>query len=579
MWQHPTWREQIWAQLSQPWDIIVVGGGITGAGILREAARLGLRALLVEQRDFAWGTSSRSSKLVHGGLRYLAQGKLGLIHESVQERQRLLAEGAGLVTAQGFLIAKSSSALTNATYRLGMIFYDLMAGRRAYQEYGRAEFALLAPHISQATGGFRFLDAQTDDARLVLRVISEALDLGAAALSYAAAEQLLLDDRQVVGVRLRDTRTGAVAEARAALVINAAGAWSDQLRRQIGQAPHMRPLRGSHLIFPAWRFPVAQVINVIHPWDKRPVFAVPWEGVTLVGTTDLDHDAALDSEPRISGAEVAYLMAALDHYFPGLGLTLDDVQATYAGVRPVISSGRVAPSQASREHVIWYERGLLTVTGGKLTTFRTVALSALREARRHLPELPAPDRRAPSLTPLRVERPAGTGGLSDPAWARLAGRYGRSAPDLIAAAQPGELECIQGTTTLWAELRWSARHEGVVRLEDLLLRRTRLGLLIAQGGLAQIERIRAICQPELGWDDARWQAEQEAYRELWSASYSLPARAEIPDWRASPAEAPRPGRGGYRAIPLLAAAALLLAWLLGRKKRRPSLPVARAASR
>lgn len=564
MWQHPNWRETTWSALDQPFDLIVVGGGITGAGILREAARLGLRALLVEQRDFAWGTSSRSSKLVHGGLRYLSQGQIKLMYESVQERQRLLAEGEGLISAQGFLIPKSKNALKNASYRIGLIIYDIMARRLNYQEYSRAQFELLAPHLTRegVAGGFRFLDAKTDDSRLVLRVISEALDLGALALNYAAAQQVLRDGDRVVGVQVRDALTDRTTDVRATLVINATGAWSDQLRGQIGEAPRMRPLRGSHLVFPSWRLPVAQAVHFAHPWDKRHIFATPWEGITLVGTTDLDHEGALNSEPRISGEEVAYLMAGLHHQFPMLDLTLDDIIATYAGVRPVIHSGKADPSQESRDHVIWQEHGLLTVTGGKLTTFRVIALDALTEAQRHFPHLPAPDRRSASLTPVVVERP--TASLSDEAWTRLVGRYGRHAAALVEQAQPGELDVIDGTTTLWAELRWSACHEGVQRLEDLMLRRARLGLLLPQGGLGHIERIRAICQPELGWDDARWEREQQNYEQLWQSSYSLPAHAEIPDWKTHPVQTPS-RTIDQKTVGLWAGLLLIIAWLFGRQ--------------
>ncbi len=295
---------------------------------------------------------------------------------------------------------------------------------------------------------------------------------------------------------------------------------------------HIRPLRGSHLIFPAWRLPVAQALSFLHPVDRRPVFIFPWEGITLVGTTDVDHDAALNDEPAISPEEVAYLMAAVESQFPSLNLTLDDVTATFAGVRPVIGTGKEDPSKESRDHVVWEEDGLLTVTGGKLTTFRRIALDVLKSVSHRLPGLPKFSDKLPVLDPTPVSLPAAAAGLDESQRRRLLGRYGAAAADLVAAAQPGELEPIPDTAALWAELRWAARSEAVLRLDDLLLRRVRLGLLLPGGGEALLPRIRAICQPELGWDDATWDAEQAAYLALWRGCYSLPDRSAIPDWKA-----------------------------------------------
>jgi len=228
---------------------------------------------------------------------------------------------------------------------------------------------------------------------------------------------------------------------------------------------------------------------------------------------------------------VSYLMAAAEALFPALNLSLSDVISTYAGVRPVIGSGQADPSRESRDHVVWEENGLLTVTGGKLTTFRLVALDALAAASGRLLDLPRLSRDLPALKPIGAELP-GAEALDDWQRRRLLGRYGADAAALVAAALPGELEPIPGTQTLWAELRWAARAEGVVQLDDLLLRRTRLGLLLPAGGESLLPAIRAISQPELGWDDARWEAEASAYLRLWRSSYSPPDRSSVPDWRA-----------------------------------------------
>ncbi len=535
MWTQ-AWRSRLWPRLSEPWDILIIGGGITGAGILREAVRLGLRALLVEQRDFAWGTSSRSSKLVHGGLRYLAQGKLRLTRASVRERKRLLAEGPGLIDPLGFLLATYRGDRPGRwTYKAGLSIYDLLALQWSHRYYSPQDFQMLAPHVERRglKGGFRYGDAQTDDARLVLRVIREAVAAGGVALNYAAAEELEREGGRVVGARVVDRLEGRSAVVRARVVINATGAWADRLRAQVGAPPRIRPLRGSHLIFPTWRLPVAQALSFLHPQDRRPVFIFPWEGIALVGTTDLDHEQPLDDEPAIAPAEVSYLMAAVESQFPALDLGLDDVIATFAGVRPVIGSGRADPSRESRDHVVWEEDGLLTVTGGKLTTFRLIALDALRAARRRLPGMPRPDRRLPVLDRVDVPLPAARP-LNEGQRRRLLGRYGAEAPALVGAAGEGELEPIPGTPTLWAELRWAARAEGVAHLDDLLLRRVRLGLLLEEGGRAILPEVRAIVQPELGWSDARWEAEEAAYLDLWRRAYFLPAREAIPAWHTGP---------------------------------------------
>ncbi len=580
MWQN-NWRDKVWSRLDEPWDVIVVGGGITGAGILREATRLGLRTLLVEKRDFGWGTSSRSSKLVHGGLRYLKEGRVRLTRASVHERKRLLSEGPGLIDPLGFLLATYEGDRPGRwTYSAGLSIYDLLALQWSHRHYSAEDFQMLAPHMAQTglEGGFQYGDAQTDDARLVLRVIQEAVADGGVALNYAAAEELVRADGQVRGMRLRDEVDGRVAELRGRVIINATGAWADHLRQQVGGAPAIRPLRGSHLLFPAWRLRVAQAVGFLHPVDRRPLFIFPWEGVTLVGTTDVDHEQPLGAEPRISPDEVAYLMAAVEAQFPSLHLGLDDVISTFAGVRPVIGTGEADPSKESRDHVVWNEADLLTVTGGKLTTFRLIALDALRAVRDRLPEMPEPDDEVPVLDPVDLALP-GENHLDEAMRRRLLGRYAADAPAMVEAAQPGELEPIPGTQILWAELRWAARAEGVVRLDDLLLRRVRLGLLVPHGGEALLPRIRAICQPELGWDDARWEAEQAAYLDLWRCCYSLPPRDEIPDWRAMLTEArarraaAQPTRRrrvvkGSALVGVLVALALVLTFLYARWRRR-----------
>jgi glycerol-3-phosphate dehydrogenase len=320
-------------------------------------------------------------------------------------------------------------------------------------------------------------------------------------------------------------------ELHAKVVINATGAWADHLRGQVGALACLRSLRGSHLIFPSWRFPVPQAVGFPHPFDRRFVCICPWESVTLVGTTDSDDKESLAAEPGIQPEEVAYLMAAVEYRFPALQLTLDDVLATFSGVRPVIGTGKTSSARESRDHAVWAEQGLVTVAGGKLTTFHVMALDTLKAARAEQPDLPQVSSASAVLKAIDVDVP-GLRHLGAATQRRLRGRYGSHVLDLVARAQPGELEPIPGTQILWAELRWAAHAEGVVHLDDLLLRRVRLGLLLPQGGKAHLPGIRAICQGELGWDDARWEREEDRYLAVVRTSYSLPDPEAIPDWHS-----------------------------------------------
>ncbi|MFN2149491.1 MAG: glycerol-3-phosphate dehydrogenase/oxidase [Anaerolineales bacterium] len=522
------WRDRVWDRLSEPFDLLIVGGGITGAGVLREATRAGLRALMVESGDFASGTSSRSSKLVHGGLRYLRDGKLRLTLVSVQEREHLLREGRGLVTPLGFLLANfKQDSVPSWVFGFGLILYDLMGLHWGHRHYSSEALRSLCPPLTDCglEGGFRYFDAQTDDARLVLRVILESVADGGLALNYARAENLLLDrSGQVHGATIVD-QSGVIgprtAEVRAGVVINATGAWADGLRAGVGGRPRLRKLRGGHLVFPWKRMPLTRAVTFLHPTDGRPVFAFPWEGVTVFGTTDVDHDAPLEEQPSISPGEIDYLLEGLRRAFPDSSLEESDIQCTFAGVRGVLDTGKDDPSKESREHVLWDEQGLVTLTGGKLTTFRTMALGALNRVRRHLPA---------DTRPLRKERvldrpPAADSRmdcLSPTTQGRLLGRYGREAHAVLDCASEPTPELIGTLPALWAELRWAARSEGVVHLDDLLSRRLRLSLTLPGGGINEMERIRSLAQGELGWDDSRWEQEVRTYTGDWREHFAPP---------------------------------------------------------
>ncbi|HDL42369.1 MAG TPA: glycerol-3-phosphate dehydrogenase/oxidase [Actinobacteria bacterium] len=506
----PGWRDRVWSLLDGEWDVVVVGGGITGAAILHAAAQRGWRALLVEQRDFAWGASSRSSKMVHGGLRYVAQGKLGLTHACARERKRLLDEYPDLIEPLGFVLPTyTGTAPAPWLYRVGLSIYDLLAGQWTHESRSAQEMGLLIPNLRQAdlSGGFRFEEAVTDDARLVFELIRDAVAQGAHAINYVNAEELLRPQGRVVGLKVRDTESGTVTDVTARFVINATGAWADRLREQVGGEPRIRPLRGSHLVFPGWRVPLAQAVSKPHPWDGRPVFALPWEGATIVGTTDHDHESSLSAEPSISDRETAYLMALVHDLFPSLGIGHTDVLSTFAGVRPVIASGKADPSKESRDHVIWEEDGLVTVTGGKLTTFRLIARDTLAK-----------------IEAISDGGLSGAPSQSSRRRRRQQQSARRHAPDsTVATARDGELEPIADTPWLWAELRRAAGNEAVMHLDDLLLRRVRVGLLLEGGGVEILPRVKEICAEELGWDDARWDVEMSTYLETWDRAYRPPA--------------------------------------------------------
>jgi glycerol-3-phosphate dehydrogenase len=520
------WRDKIWSELDQPWDLLIIGGGITGAGILRQAAHAKLRVLLVEADDFASGTSSRSSKLVHGGLRYLKNAQIKVTLESVREREYLVKQGRGLVKRLGFLYpCLQGDRMPGWVFGAGLTIYDIMAGQWSHRSYDADDMREMCPSLTTPAlrGGYRYFDANTDDARLVLRLLRESVMDGASALNYARVDSLLrTQSGQVCGAVLRDTsgETERQVEVHAKVVINATGAWADELRGKIEQKPRLRPLRGSHLVLPFQRLPLTRAVSFLHPHDGRPVMAIPWESAVIFGTTDVDHKSNLQTDPSISSSEAEYLMEALQFIFPEKEFTFNDVMSTFSGLRPVINTGKADPSKESREHAIWDENGLLTVSGGKLTTFRIMARDALKAVRRHLGNIPFdPDTPVLDAFPADAESLLADSHLAPAQQLRLLARYGtQSAQTFLTDTSH---KTIPNTSYLWSELKQAACAEGVVHLDDLLLRRVRLGLLAPNGGADLLPQIRTLVQPALGWDDVRWEKEARDYSELWNASYRL----------------------------------------------------------
>lgn len=469
----------------QEWDLVVIGGGITGAGIQLMAARLGLRVLLVEQRDFAWGTSSRSSKMVHGGLRYIAQGDIRLTRDALRERERLLDELPDLVVRQSYLFPIRRKRFPGRWAMKAVLWlYDRLAGIRDHQWLSREQVLQRLPGFRAGglKGAMTYTDALTDDSRLVLRVLQAGVAEGGSCCNYLSADTV---ENTGAGFRVgvTDGCDSSRHELTARRVINATGAWADELS---GTEARIRPLRGSHLFIARERLPVDDCLTILHPADGRPVFIFPWKGVTCIGTTDLDHAESLDHEPSCSAEELRYLLDLANSRFPDLKLTSTDVLSTWAGVRPIISSGKnLDPSSERREHDVWENDGVITVSGGKLTTFRLIALDALQAA--GLLDADGHREQRRSHEPLfRDQPPSGPAGEDDEALARI------------------------------------LEHEMVIHLDDFMLRRTHLGLLHPDGGRDWLERVRGLCQRLLGWDDERWARERERYQHIIDQYYSVP---------------------------------------------------------
>lgn len=509
-------RPQLLNSLEQTseWDVVVIGGGITGAGILREAAKHKLKCLLVEQQDFAWGTSSRSSKMVHGGLRYLASGDLKLTRDAVRERRRLLKEAPGLVDDLHFVMPHFKGGFPGPKlFNQVLNVYDAMAGKQNHEFYPAASLSQWVGGVKseKLLGATRFADAITDDARLTLRVLDEARLDGAVAVNYLGVISFIKSDQRVSGVRLSCALTGEQLSVRAKVVINASGAWTDELRSQLQSKQAIRPLRGSHLVLPFWRLPLATTLSFPHPQDKRPVFAFPWLGSTVIGTTDLDHKESMNFEAAISQEEIDYLLAGVNDILPLADITQDDIQATWAGVRPVVAGSAKDPSKEKRDHAIWNDKGLISVAGGKLTTFRLIALDVLKQASKYLPQL-AQSTHSKVFLPSKQNKPSH---INTGLWQRLQGYYGARVQELMKL----DTSTIAGTPYLWAEVQWAAKEEAVQHLDDLLIRRTRLGLLLPQGAAALHDQLQEKIQPLLGWNDEQWQQEWQRYQVIWNTYY------------------------------------------------------------
>jgi glycerol-3-phosphate dehydrogenase len=528
---HPHWRDEALASLGETFDLVVLGGGITGCGVLFEAAQRGLRVLLVEKGDLASGTSSRSSKLVHGGLRYLKQMQFQITRQACRERDRMLRLNPALVRPIRFLYPTRRGAETPAwTVDLGLWMYDRLTERpEKHTRLTPREAVELVPGLDadDLDRAHAYTDALADDARLTRAVAATAFAYGGRLLTRAEVrEPIRGPGGEIAGVVVEDLETGRGHRIAARLVVNAAGVWVDDVRHRLGlDGRRLRPSRGSHLVLAPQRIPLAAAVTTPSPDDRRPVFLIPHPEGVLVGTTDLFHDGPLD-DPRSTPAEVAYLLRAVASLFPRARLEESDVVGAFAGLRPILDTDAEDPSKASREEAIWEEEGLLSVAGGKLTTWRSMAQEVVDEARERLPEERSA-RVAPSAsagTPLVGLAPADQGERLarwwGPRWGISAEVAHAAARRLVGAApwmprlarSPSELRpLLPGLDLTAAEVRVHLAYGAVLRLEDLLLRRVRLGLWSPEQARAAVPALRPLCRQELAWDGRRWEREEEAF--------------------------------------------------------------------
>jgi glycerol-3-phosphate dehydrogenase len=540
---------------SEHFDVLVIGGGITGAGVALDAASRGLRTALVEKDDFASGTSSKSSKLVHGGLRYLQQREFRLVYENLAERQRLLDNAPHLVSPLPFLIPLfGRDGVINrsvaTTYLTALWLYDLTGGMRIGQRHQRVSRAQALEHLptlrtDRLVAGFLYWDARTDDARLTLEVLRTAvLDHGAVAANHVAVTAMTTEHGSTAGPeepagpgnRVTGARVapdgGEAFDITATVVVNATGVWADEVRGldEGPQPPSIRPAKGIHITVPADRFPcdIAAVIPV--PKDHRSIFVVSWGEQVYLGTTDTEWDGPLD-DPACLPEDVNYILDAANAVVTS-PITRDDITGIWAGLRPLLlpPTGKGAlkerTADLSRRHTVQTSpAGVVTVTGGKLTTYRKMAQDtvdvvvaqlgkrSLHSVTKHLKLHGAGDRdHAPAASSADVTFQ--NADAATKAAAHLAGRFGTDTPKVLAlsAGHPELLEpLVPGLPYLAVEAVYAVRFEMARSLSDVLDRRTRAVLHDAAATAGAAPRVAALIAPDLGWTDEQAQAEAEAY--------------------------------------------------------------------
>jgi glycerol-3-phosphate dehydrogenase len=389
-----------------PFDLIVIGGGINGAGILRDASLRGFKAILFEQNDFASGTSSKSSKLIHGGLRYLETYDFKLVFEATHERRLLLKLAPDLIKPLSFLFPVYKGDRRKLfEVAAGVWLYELLAsfhGIRKPEIRFRERTLEIAPPLraDRLVGSALYYDAVTDDTQLTLANLRSAWKKGAFTLNHARISRLLQESEKIVGVEVMDEITGQTLNVRSRWVVNSTGPWSDRfLKSNLDTAkPRLRLTKGVHLVLPSEKIPIAHACVMLAPTDGRVTFLIPWNGVLLLGTTDTDFTGD-PTDVRTSQEDVTYLLKVANYYFPDARLTSNDVISTFAGLRPLLDDQQKHPSSVSREHTIFTERdGLVSLAGGKLTTYRKMSSEVVDHLIRHTSEWKNRPRKSPTAS-------------------------------------------------------------------------------------------------------------------------------------------------------------------------------------
>jgi glycerol-3-phosphate dehydrogenase len=532
-------RHDLAALVDRQLDVLVIGGGIVGSGAALDAATRGLSVGLVERDDIAVGTSSRSSRLIHGGLRYLEQYRFGLVREALRERARVLHLAPHLVTIEPLLFPLfGPPVVTRAFYQAGMTLYDVLGARRDggwHRHLSVSRVLELTPAIRRRglRGGLLFHDGVEDDARYTLAVARSAREDGATVVTRARAESLLEESGRIVGARVCDTLTGERHDVRARAVVDATGVWgADPESPLSGGTTRLLPSRGAHLVVPRDRIPSEVGLTIRVP--GKVVFLVPWPHFWLVGTTDAPYDGPID-RPTAGPDEVDELLAAVNHVLD-VDLRRSDVVGTYAGLRPLIAPSSGSTVTASREHRVVVEpTGLVRVSGGKYTTYRLMAEQTIDAAVGVLGEPPR-TRRTGTVTRRLVgaaDRPvldrlaadlASDAGLEAGVAARLVARHGTEASDVVALGRELGLlgRLVDGEDFLEVEVAWAVREELALSLDDVLARRMRLVQELPDRGAAIAPRVASILGGELGWDAARQAREVETFLAGAEREFAIP---------------------------------------------------------
>ncbi|MCK6545971.1 glycerol-3-phosphate dehydrogenase [Myxococcota bacterium] len=534
------------------YDLIVIGGGINGAGVAHDAALRGLRVLLVEQRDLAFGTSSRSSKLIHGGLRYLEHYQFKLVFEGTNERAALRKIAPHLVRPLLFALpVYEDDRHPLWLVDVGLWMYDSLSLFKVENRHitMRSPKRMLErePLLNPKglTGGIIYYDCMTDDARLTLENAMAAAELGTPVLTHARVVDIDgIEGRDPVRVVVEDQLTGRRVNVRGKGIVNCTGAWTDSVRRLAHiEDSVIRPTKGVHLVVPKHRLPVHHAAALIAPQDGRVFFAIPWNGRTVIGTTDTDYQGD-PAELACEASDVDYMLAAANHHFPSANLVPSDVIATWVGLRPLIRVESGSASDVPREHKLYRDGRMVTIAGGKLTTYRRMAAEVVDAAADATGARCAGSSTGNAVLPgargitddfdmlarqLRVRAD-----MPDDVALRLANVYGARAKDIVELAQKDERlfeRITPDRDAIMAEVVYGVERELAVSLEDVLVRRTSIALTAQDQGLGAAERVAALMASRLGWDDAEKQRNLDEYAR--SVALTRKFRAGPPAARAA----------------------------------------------